>query len=173
MTTARVEQPAVGGWTVRLTNTGPGADSVPLSTWVSGSPRSLDLKPVTVDAYGRATVTAALTDAGTPVPGATVTAQLRPVAGGPAVPVTLTATTGGTYVGTSAPLTSGRHLVEVTAVAGGTSRTTLGSLEVGAVQPLPPPPAPAPTHPGKGCGPKHDRPSTLPTCPPQAGGSKR
>jgi hypothetical protein len=158
--TLRVDAPAAGTWTLRLTQTGADTAHAAVAGALNGDPLHLAATASQPAGGGPVTVSATLTDSGTGVTGATVTAV---VSGddGSSLPLTLAAAGGGSYRGATAALPAGYHLAVVTAVAGQATRIAStsaigapaapsggGSHAASTPTPTPqpgPPPAPTPT----------------------------
>ena len=135
--TLRADAPATGTWTLRLTQTGADPAHAEVAGALIGDPLRLAVTASQPDGGGPVTVSAALTDAGTPVPGAAVTAQ---VSGddGSSVPLTLAAAGDGGYRATTGSLAPGYHLAVVKAVTGQATRIASASA-IGAATAAQPP----------------------------------
>ncbi len=149
--TLTADAPAPGAWTLHLVNTDSAAPAtIGGSAWVAGSALQLVLTPPAPNPDGSVPLTATLTNGGSAVTGATITATLTG-ADGPHGPATLLddglhgdgADGDGIYGGTTAALAPGLYGVAVQAAAPGASRFTTGAVEIASVAATPTPTASA------------------------------
>jgi hypothetical protein len=148
--TLRANSPVAGSWTLKLHQAGSAPVTVPVEGALTGDPLALAVSATQPAGGGPVSVVAQLTDAGTGVTGATVSAV---VTGDDGVRTTvpLAAAGGGDYTGATGALGAGYHLAVVTASAGAGTRiataSALPEADTGGGGATPPPTSPPTTGP--------------------------
>ena len=131
-----VESPAVGNWTLRLSQTAATQVLVGIIAWIVENPIVLDLAIGAPD-RGRVAITGTLSDAGSPVTGAALTAIVRETTGSE-TSIDLFddgqhgdgRASDGTYSARTGTLAPGSYLVVLRATGVGFSRITNGIVEI-------------------------------------------
>lgn len=132
--TSSTQNPAAGAWRLHLVSTDSSAQTVPVVATVTGAALALNLTVGQPTSDGHASLSAALTNNGTAVTGATVTATLSGSAGTTAS-VPLADQGGGVYSATAGPLAPDTYGVSLSASGSGVTAATLGTLVVAAPVP--------------------------------------